>query len=229
MRWNALSRRTAASRSSRRWPTQKPSPSRTTPGHDPHRVTHQLGCHRAHSQPARLQLAFAADQPRPVVRLSSRARARRRSLRRPARPAATLAARACPHRNRRSPAGPRPHRRDRRRPRVSSGRVKAVEARARAAPRPRAGTPILLFFYSNASGPCRRVEGFIAQVLQRGRNRNTFTLHRIDADLRPELSERFRVKQLPTLLVIDEKRTRVRLERLRGFAEIQTALAPWLR
>jgi thioredoxin-like negative regulator of GroEL len=104
-----------------------------------------------------------------------------------------------------------------------------LAAEARQIPRSSTGKPILVFFYSNSSGACRRAEGFIAQVLQRRRNHDTFTLHRIDADLRPDLSERFRIDQLPTLLVVDDKRTRVRLEQPRGCAEIETTLPPWLR
>jgi len=45
----------------------------------------------------------------------------------------------------------------------------------------------LVFFYSPLSGRCRRVEGFIAQVLQRRRNHDTFELVRVSVDLRPDL------------------------------------------
>lgn len=89
--------------------------------------------------------------------------------------------------------------------------------------------PILLFFYSSTSGHCRRVEGFLAQVLQRGGNHTTFTLHRIDDDLRPDLFAKFGVADPPVLVVVEGKRTRVRLEKPRGCVEIQTALAPWLK
>ena len=34
--------------------------------------------------------------------------------------------------------------------------------------------PRLIFFTSSLSGQCRRVEGFLAQVLQRRRNHSTF-------------------------------------------------------
>src|SRR5207244_5894219 len=36
--------------------------------------------------------------------------------------------------------------------------------------------PSLLFFHSAASGRCRRVEGFMAQVLQRRSNHETFKI-----------------------------------------------------
>jgi thioredoxin-like negative regulator of GroEL len=89
--------------------------------------------------------------------------------------------------------------------------------------------PILLFFHSQTSGHCRRVEGFLAQVLQRGRNHSAFTLHRIEQGLRPDLFAKFEVQELPTLIVVEGKRIRARLEKPRGCVEIQTALAPWLR
>jgi thioredoxin-like negative regulator of GroEL len=89
--------------------------------------------------------------------------------------------------------------------------------------------PALVFFYSSTSGPCRHVEGFIAQVLQRHRNHDTFTLHRIDHDARPDLASRFGISGPPALVVVDNKRVRARLEQPRGCVEIQTLLAPWLR
>jgi thioredoxin-like negative regulator of GroEL len=98
-----------------------------------------------------------------------------------------------------------------------------VEARA-AAPR-----PTLVFFYSPTSGHCRRVEGFIAQVLQRRGNHDTFTLHRVDHDSRPDLAARFGISGPPALVVVDNKRISGRLEGPRGCVEIQTLLAPWLR
>ena len=39
--------------------------------------------------------------------------------------------------------------------------------------------PKLVFFYSPRSGRCRRVEAFVAQVLQRRRNHETFELVRV--------------------------------------------------
>ena len=45
--------------------------------------------------------------------------------------------------------------------------------------------PGLVFFYSSVSGACRRAEGFLAQVLQRRRNHETFRLYRVDQEERP--------------------------------------------
>jgi thioredoxin-like negative regulator of GroEL len=66
-------------------------------------------------------------------------------------------------------------------------------------------------------------------VLQRRRNHETFTLRRLNAETRPDLVERFRVDTLPTLLVVEEKVVRGRLENPRGCREIAEFLEPWLR
>ena len=89
--------------------------------------------------------------------------------------------------------------------------------------------PTLLFFYSQTSGRSRRAEGFLAQVLQRRRNHDTFALVRINYESRPDLAVRCGVEQAPAIVVVDERRVRARLEHPRGCREIQSLLAPWLK
>ena len=89
--------------------------------------------------------------------------------------------------------------------------------------------PRLIFFTSSLSGHCRRVEGFLAQVLQRRRNHETFRLLRVDETERPDLVERFRVTELPTLVVVQGRSEKARLEHPRGCREIEKLLSPWLR
>jgi thioredoxin-like negative regulator of GroEL len=88
--------------------------------------------------------------------------------------------------------------------------------------------PGLVFFYSSRSGACRRVEAFLAQVLQRRRNHGTFRLYRVDQEERPDLLERFRIERMPTLVIVEDKAVRARLELPRGCREIERFLAPWL-
>jgi len=88
--------------------------------------------------------------------------------------------------------------------------------------------PGLVFFHSSVSGQCRRVEGFLAQVLQRRRNHGTFRLYRVDEEERPDLLERFSVASVPTLVVLKDKHVQARLERPRGCRDIERFLAPWL-
>jgi thioredoxin-like negative regulator of GroEL len=89
--------------------------------------------------------------------------------------------------------------------------------------------PTLLFFYSPTCGESRRTEGFLAQVLQRRRNHDTFSLIRIDYNSHPDLAARCRIERPPAIVVIEEKRVRARLEQPRGGAQIQAILAPWLK
>jgi thioredoxin-like negative regulator of GroEL len=89
--------------------------------------------------------------------------------------------------------------------------------------------PKLLFFYTDSSGRSRRAEGYLAQVLQRRRNHDTFQLYRVDCDDRPALARRFGIESPPVLVVIENKRVQARLDQPRGCIEIQNALATWLR
>ena len=88
--------------------------------------------------------------------------------------------------------------------------------------------PGLVFFHSSLSGQCRRVEGFLAQVLQRRRNHETFRLYVVEEHDRPDLVERFGVDTIPTLVVVEGKAVRAKLEKPRGCREIERFLAPWL-
>lgn len=92
-----------------------------------------------------------------------------------------------------------------------------------------ASRPRLVFFYSPTSGHCRRVEGFLAQALQRRQNHDTFELVRVNADRRPDLATRFQVSELPTLVVIEGRRTVRRIVAPRGSRDLQRELANWLR
>jgi thioredoxin-like negative regulator of GroEL len=89
--------------------------------------------------------------------------------------------------------------------------------------------PMLLLFTSPTDGHSRRVQGYLAQVLQRRHNHDTFNLQIIDVAQRSDLVQRLRIDQVPTLIAVDERRVQGRLSNPRGCSEIQTFLAPWLR
>lgn len=93
----------------------------------------------------------------------------------------------------------------------------------------RAERPQLLLFHRADDGLSRRVEGFLAQVLQRRRNHETFRVYRIDCGARPDLADRYGVAASPAILVVEGRRVRVRLDSPRGCVEIREALASWLR
>ncbi len=87
-----------------------------------------------------------------------------------------------------------------------------------------------MFFHSSRSGRCRRVEALLAQTLQRGGNHHTFLLYRVDVEEKPELASRFGIDAVPTLLVVEGRTARARLELTKGSVrDIQQFLSPWLR
>src|SRR5437588_4160099 len=115
--------------------------------------------------------------------------------------------------------GPRPLWSTRRRSIMGSGIAVQTEAIVK---------PRLVFFHSSFSGHCRRVEGFLAQVLQRRRNHGTFQLYRVASEERPDLVEQFEVDEMPTLVVVEGRKVQARLARPRGCRDIEAFLAPWL-
>lgn len=88
--------------------------------------------------------------------------------------------------------------------------------------------PRLVFFHSPQSGRCRRVEGFIAQVLQRRRNHDTFELVRVSVERTPDLAKKFRIEQVPTICVVDGQKLRRTIVAPRGCRELERELEPWL-
>jgi thioredoxin-like negative regulator of GroEL len=88
--------------------------------------------------------------------------------------------------------------------------------------------PRLVFFYSRSSGACRRAEGFLAQVLQRRGNHDTFELDWVEESERPALHDRFGIDLLPTLVVIEDKRVLGKLVGPAGCRPIERFLSPWL-
>ena len=89
--------------------------------------------------------------------------------------------------------------------------------------------PRLVFFYGRTSGPSRRVEACLSQVLQRRKNHDTFRIARVCAEARPDLIERFQIRTIPAIVVIDGHRVRAHLEDPRHCNAVEATLAPWLR
>lgn len=88
--------------------------------------------------------------------------------------------------------------------------------------------PRLIFFYSPKSGHSRRTEGHIAQVLQAGRNHDTFRRLRISMDDRPDFAEALQVDAEPTILVVENRRVQRRIVCPDGVPAIREGLAEWL-
>lgn len=88
--------------------------------------------------------------------------------------------------------------------------------------------PRLVLFCSPQSGRCRRVEGFIAQVLQRRRNHETFEVVRVPVDERPDLATKFQIEEVPTICVVEGRKLRKRIVAPSGCRELELELHPWL-
>ena len=88
--------------------------------------------------------------------------------------------------------------------------------------------PLLCFVYSPTSGPSRRAEGFLAQVLQRRKNHRAFIVQRINCIERPDLAKKLGAETVPALVVVENRRVRARLEGVNGCKNIERLLEPWL-
>ena len=88
--------------------------------------------------------------------------------------------------------------------------------------------PRLVFFFESSSGKARRTEGYLSQVLQRRHNHDSFQVYRVDIRQHPELAEQFRIDEVPTLVVVEDKKVTGRLTAPRGCRQIEELLAPWL-
>lgn len=89
--------------------------------------------------------------------------------------------------------------------------------------------PGLVFFTTRSSGRCRRVEAFLAQVLQRRANHGTFKLYTVDVDEHPQLAEHFNVATTPVLAVVQGKRLEAKLDEPKHANQIEAFLSPWLQ
>jgi thioredoxin-like negative regulator of GroEL len=89
--------------------------------------------------------------------------------------------------------------------------------------------PQLIFAYTETSGPSRRMAGHLAQVIQRRKNHDSFQLFRLDIAERPELADRLGVTEIPSLVVVEDRKVAGRLTRPHGPGEIRSFLDPWLR
>ncbi len=71
-------------------------------------------------------------------------------------------------------------------------------------------TPLLVFFWSERSGPARRMESLLAHLERKERHR--LRIRRVDVDASPELAERFSVEVVPTLVLVKDRRAVSRLD-----------------
>jgi len=86
--------------------------------------------------------------------------------------------------------------------------------------------PMLVFFWSERSGPARRMESLLAHLARKERAR--LIVKRVDVEERPDLAARFRVEQVPTIVLVKDKRVVGRLEGRASAPRIERMLGPHL-
>ena len=86
--------------------------------------------------------------------------------------------------------------------------------------------PLLVFFWSERSGPARRMESLLAHLARKERTR--LKVMRIDVDGQPDLAERFKVADVPTLVLVKGKRVVDRLDGRVSAPKIESMLEPHL-
>ena len=87
--------------------------------------------------------------------------------------------------------------------------------------------PLLVFFWSERSGPARRMESLLAHLERKERDR--LRVRRVDVDASPEIAERFQVNVVPTLVLGKDKRAVTRLDGRTSAPKIEAMLEPHLR
>jgi thioredoxin-like negative regulator of GroEL len=87
-------------------------------------------------------------------------------------------------------------------------------------------TPMLLFFTRETSGPARRMESLLAHLARKERER--LRVSRIDVATSPEWVDRLSVTQIPTLVLLKDRRPVERLEGRVSAPQIERMLAPYL-
>jgi thioredoxin-like negative regulator of GroEL len=86
--------------------------------------------------------------------------------------------------------------------------------------------PLLLFFTAERSGPARRMESLLAHLAQKERGR--LRISRVDVDESPELARKLTVAEIPTLILVQDRRPVARLEGRASAPQIERMIAPYL-
>jgi thioredoxin 1 len=90
-----------------------------------------------------------------------------------------------------------------------------------------AAAPTLLFFTRPTSGPARRMESLLAHLARKERGR--LRISKIDIAVSPDWAERFKIAEVPALVLIKDRRPVARLEGRVSAPQIERMLAPHLR
>ena len=85
---------------------------------------------------------------------------------------------------------------------------------------------MLLFFTAPTSGPARRMESLLAHLARKERAR--LKVSRIDVRENPKLAEKLGVEDVPTLILVKDRRPVDRLDGRVSAPQIERMLEPYL-
>ena len=86
--------------------------------------------------------------------------------------------------------------------------------------------PLLVFFWSERSGPARSMVSLLAHLERKERQR--LRVRRVDVDANPDLAERFKVDVVPTLVLVKDRKAVSRLDGRTSAPRIEAMLEPHL-
>ena len=81
---------------------------------------------------------------------------------------------------------------------------------------------MLVFFYSEKSGPARRMDSLLAHVERRERER--LRVRRVNAERHPRLVRKFSVERIPTLVFVKDQKAIDRIDGRASMPQIEKLL-----
>ena len=91
---------------------------------------------------------------------------------------------------------------------------------------PEPSPPLLLFFTNARSGPARRMESLLAHLARKERTR--LRISKIDVDEHPGWVDRLKVTEIPTLVLVKDRKPVERLEGRVSAPQIERMIEPYL-
>ena len=82
--------------------------------------------------------------------------------------------------------------------------------------------PLLVFFSSKSSGPCRRMESLVAHIARKDRDR--LRVVQVDVEQRRDLVEKLGIESVPTLVLVSNKKAVARLDGRASAPKIEAML-----
>jgi thioredoxin 2 len=82
--------------------------------------------------------------------------------------------------------------------------------------------PLLVFFSSQRSGPSRRMESLVAHIARKERQR--LRVIQVDVDQRTDLVEKLAVEDVPTLVLVVDRKAVARLDGRASAPKIEAML-----